>query len=266
MKPYLLLFLAVALGSCANNPAVKNTAAVSAPLVDHSLSVSEYQKLGAPAPSGKWDSTQLVQALKVFTKLKSTLSEALPKTGSPKSGAYFRQMLSACDMSVLNKPGTTDKQRHAVIAAYAPLTEQLASLYMQPESMVNYYSAEDAQLYKLLLENVHQEFVAFDAFIAQHPKLNQHQEFQVKELKYGYHRMVVGVVAALSLSSVYDPSDEEIISEALKSSLQQDAKQLTRSAKTNLRVDMMRIANNQKITEAEKKNIDDALRVINTIH
>lgn len=219
--------------------------------------IKEYQTNKMPGLAKAWSVKELEKAV---VALNGVAENHLPRLSDPVTKPYFNKIISAGNLSSL----PADEERKKLSDKYTPLAQRFLKIYTEDAGQQQLYSTEIVELQNLLLHNAHYQFLAFDELCKKHPKLSKDQDNFGKRLRTAYLTSLSEIVENLTNTSVYKPRDLERLSEVFRKSVESDSKFLNRFAKTQLRVDLMRISNS-KISGTEKRNIDDGMAILNRL-
>ena len=118
---------------------------------DYSLTLTEYEKLGMPAPNTPWNSEDFINANNVLSKLKWDKPMQLPKKGSKKSEALFDWLISKENITFLKVDTLGLNEKALLLMNYLQIYENWRDIYTDVRLKIQYHHREliDIQLFGL---------------------------------------------------------------------------------------------------------------------
>jgi hypothetical protein len=114
---------------------------------DHSLTLKEYQAKGMPEINIVWPQSKLMEAYNALLTIKTKSFQSLPRKGSRKSGAVFSQLLNKENLSFIDDPKKSLREKALDTQPVGRFVSELSRIYTDNLRPQQYYSEELIEIF-----------------------------------------------------------------------------------------------------------------------
>lgn len=114
---------------------------------DLSFTEKEYESRGMPDIRKNWSESELIKAHVTLGNIRTKNFFTLPVKGSPKSGNVFKKIVSRENLSFLDDPAKSLRDKAYEIQTIANFQNEISSMYTDNLRIEQYYSTELIDIY-----------------------------------------------------------------------------------------------------------------------
>jgi len=248
---WILLILAILIvGSCKNSKK------------DLSLTVKEYEKMGMPDHTKLWSSQAYMQAFTILSHVKLNNPLSFPRKNSKKSGAVFSRFVNKENLSFLNDPNISLKNKAFEIQSFSGVQNTLTLKYTDDFKTEQYYNEEliDTYIFSLYVQEKMLE-LAVEIMNSKDEYLED-MKAGLKMVNNGYFKMTFFVMGEQVKSNVYRVKDLDRLSIEVSRSLIKNMKLIEPAYKEKMAPQLQSVIEKSP-SDYIKKNYQEVLKVLN---
>jgi len=169
-------------------------------------SVADYVARGVPPPDRAWSAPNLQAAASALQKVKAESPRALPRRGSPESGAVFARMVDPANLAVLRDPKVELSARLGDSLERLTALNQLVQLYFEPAIRHKLYASEVTGLIACQLDLMAGIFPLMEEFLASLPPEEREtpaRQSGLAKVRRGLSMMITGALTTLNETGQY---------------------------------------------------------------
>ena len=174
---------------------------------DHSLTTSEYVKLGVPNPDKIWSPADFRAATPVLEKLSEKEASELPRLESRKSSHVFRRLSSPANLLLLNESRAPLARRLQLALDYLGATNGVFKVYVNATNNTGAaFDAELIALFELMLNQTPSLAKMIDQYVPTLSKTAPDYAARMAGLdqaKKGFEQTFEGAIITLGESNAY---------------------------------------------------------------
>jgi hypothetical protein len=195
----------------------------TAQTADESFSMESYRSLGVPAADKVWGNKEYEKAVEVLLQ---EPARAMPRFGSPRSGAMFARIISTENLlpaggyqTIVDRGPEATQEAFLRLSAYmAPLTT-LRDRYMEKGGGKQPYGTEVIRLSYFMIQSARALVDMTEGFISTLPEQKRTAQSTVdskNRLREGLRVLIVRGLEMLAQEDAYDDADLEFLAEGLR--------------------------------------------------